>query len=76
MGWVSIKDFTTGADLLPKDAILLPPGMEPPPNYKYCYTTRIANYSFIASTEGDDLLAGDGNREPLECEREVWIPIE
>lgn len=77
MGWVRISDLTSDQTKLPKDAVLIPPGMSPPDNYKYCYTTKIPSFNYV---QGERITARDvdssmASREELALIREVWIPL-
>lgn len=77
MGWVRVSDLTSGQLRLPKDAVLIPPGMKPPENYKYCYTTQLPSFNSVHGERITDKEV-DGSlvsREELFLDREVWVPI-
>lgn len=78
MSWVKISDLTTGGLKLPKDAILVPPGMKPPDHYRFCYTTQVPSFNYI---NGENLAVPPASYEPfstreeLHLDREVWVPL-
>lgn len=68
MGWIRFLDGTGTRQTFPKDAVLIPPGMEPPKNYKFAYLTEIEGGQYV----DDDHPFGV---ETMYLEREVWVPI-
>lgn len=77
MGWVRISDLTSGQLRLPKDAVLIPQGMKPPENYRFCYITEIPSFNYVHGDKITDKSVDSSmaSREELSLIREVWAPI-